>query len=29
MIKFNFFKPRKKNNINYQPIAPPEDSDFQ
>ena len=29
-IKFNFFKPRKKNNINYQtqPTAPPEYSDF-
>ena len=23
-IKFNFFKPRKKTNIDYQPSAPPE-----
>ena len=23
-IKFNFFKPRKKSNIDYQPSAPPE-----
>ena len=23
-IKFNFFNPKKKNNINYQPSAPPE-----
>ena len=22
-IKFNFFKPKKKNNIDYQPSAPP------
>ena len=23
-INFNFFKPRKKSNIDYQPSAPPE-----
>ena len=28
-IEFNFFKPRKKTNIDYQPTAPPEYSDFQ
>ena len=27
-IKFNFFKPSKKSNIDYQPSSPPEYSDF-
>ena len=27
--KFNFFKPRKENDIDHQPSAPPENSDFQ
>ena len=27
-IRFNIFEPRKKNDIDYQPSAPPEYSDF-
>ena len=27
-INFNFFKPKKKNKIDFQPSAPPECSDF-
>ena len=28
-IKFNFFKPRKKTNIDYQPSASPPEYNFQ
>ena len=27
-IKFNLFKPKKTKNIDYEPSAPPEYSDF-